>query len=125
MSNRIDRRQFIVVGSAAVAGLAAARVQAQVVPQRQLFLGFAPRMTRGRAAGQRGAAVFPAEAFGRTEASFLRTGARFAIRGMTRKDRTPLLVKLAVMHPVEGLEQKVPFHAWSYEGSDYRASSPI
>src|SRR5687768_8587808 len=106
----MDRRHFIALGSAAVAGLAVRPLGAQsAVGNPRVFVGFAPRIGRSRAVARSGAAVFAAESLATTEPSFARTGVRFSFRGVQRRSSGPLKLHLDIMHDVDGQDAQVPF----------------
>lgn len=122
----MDRRTFIAVGTAAIAGLTTTGLSAQPGPTRIVSVGFRPYVSRTRAVGNaRGTGLFDATSVTFSEPSFMRTGARFSIRGMQRGSSTPLSFVLDVHHPADDVEGKVVFHAWAIGSNRLSFNVPV
>ena len=105
----IDRRTFIAVGTAAIAGLATTGLQAESLAGDVVSVGFRPFITRGRLTGSdRGALLLEASSLSVTEPSLMRTGARLTVRGASTRSR----IAVDVIHHADNVDDKVVFHAW-------------
>lgn len=128
-SNGIDRRNFIVLSTAAVAGLASSNLVAATTPGGPtVWVGYMRAAARRRTAGAfNGGGISSAEAITVSEPSFIRTGARLAVRTFRRSASTPLSVTLDIHHHADSVAEKVPFQAWSHltRGRDVLDSSPV
>lgn len=118
----VDRRTFIAVGSAAVAGLAATRLNAQSAPAQIVSVGYRPFQSRTRAIGSaKGSVLVDAASVMSTEPSFIRTGARISIRGNARRSA----VAVDVYHGADFVDGKVVFHAWASESNALSFNVPV
>ena len=126
------RRQFLVLGSAAVAAAAATSLSADIVRSVLVTEDTAPRLTVGftdakfddfakPSFAQR---LAPASALRSGDAS-LESGVRLKIHGLVRpeaaRDRQASMA-MDAMYRVAGQEQAVPFMAWSYSRTKTRAT---
>ncbi|HYI11942.1 MAG TPA: hypothetical protein VEK57_23000 [Thermoanaerobaculia bacterium] len=120
----LARRQFLVLGSAAVAAAAATSLSADIVRSALVIEDAAPRLSVGFTdatladfASTEFSPWLTAAAKLRSGDSSLRNGVLLKIHGLVRPESASgQQAKLAVdaMYRVAGHEQDVPFMAWSY-----------
>lgn len=120
----LPRRQFLVLGSTAVAVAAASSLSADIVRGALVIEDKAPRLSLGFVdaniadftAPEFTARVKPAADIGSGDSS-LADGVRMKIHGLVRPEtraEEPASMGLDVMYRVNGLREDVPFMAWSY-----------
>jgi hypothetical protein len=124
MSNEgMDRRTFITVSSAAIAGLAISPLYGQTGQADIVSVGFQPFVSRRRAVGvaKDNVALYDALSVSTTEPSLMRTGARFSIHGeATRQPMT-----LDVLHNADNSDEKVVFYAWGSRSNALSFNVPV
>jgi hypothetical protein len=122
----MPRRQFLFLGSAAVVGAAAVSLTndfnpfARIAPvadasqATRLSIGFT-RATAGELSSGL-FAVTSADKLRRGDAS-LAESVKLRVHGLIRaaKNSTPLSIGLDAMHRVAGLDEEIPFLAWTYD----------
>jgi hypothetical protein len=123
MSNRgIDRRTFIAVGSAAIAGLAATPLVAQFPPAAVVSVGYRPFHSGRRAVrAATWSELVEASSLMSTEPSLMRTGARVSIRGKASRSA----VTLDILHGADVVNGKVVFYAWTSESNGLSFNVPV
>lgn len=126
------RRQFLVLGSAAVAAAAATSLSADIVRSVLVTEDSAPRLSVGFTDAKFDDFAQPSFAQRLAPASSLRSGdaslengVRLKIHGLVRpaaaRDRQASMA-MDAMYRVAGQEQAVPFMAWSYSRTKTRAT---
>lgn len=114
---QIDRRTFIVSGSAAVVALAAPRAKAAVADPALLSVGYwggVPRLQRR--SGIRGSLI-AAEKLTTSDPSLIRDDAQITVRGLWQAPQnraTRVRYTIDALFPSDGLESKAPVYAWAY-----------
>jgi hypothetical protein len=121
----IPRRQFLILGSAAVVGVAATSLSAEIVRSTVTVEDIAPRLSV--AFVKASLADFASNDFAPrslTVASHLRSGdpalaggVRMKVHGIVRTDASraqDVSMGLDAMYRVDGRSETVPFMAWSY-----------
>ena len=121
----IPRRQFLVLGSAAVVGVAATSLSADIVRSTRTVEEIAPRLSV--AFVKASLADFASNDFAPralTAAAHLRSGdpalaggVRMKVHGVVRSDASraqDVSMGLDAMYRVDGRSESVPFVAWSY-----------
>lgn len=118
----IDRRTFIAVGSAAIAGLATTPLGAQSIPAAVVSVGYSPFHSGRRAIRSVSwRDLVQASSIMSTEPSFLRTGARVSIRGNAPR----AAVTVDVHHGADLVDGKVLFLAWRNESNGISFNVPV
>jgi hypothetical protein len=112
----LGRRDFLILGTAAAAGvaatsLAAGTISTIVTPAAGsiLSVGFVERL-------QADAMVKGAARFRQADAEFLRSGARVTVLGAFRPEalaKAPVSIRLSAFYPHVGEQGPLPFLAWS------------
>lgn len=112
----LGRRDFLILGTAAAAGvaatsLAAGTISTIVTPAAGsiLSVGFAERL-------QADASVMGAARFRQADAEFLRSGARVTVLGAFRPEAlatAPVSIRLSAFYPHVAEQGRLPFMAWS------------
>ncbi|MGA7614702.1 MAG: hypothetical protein WBX15_05910 [Thermoanaerobaculia bacterium] len=113
----IDRRRFVILGTAATAGLALRSNLFAESWQNPSFVsvGYCSTVRRVRTRRAPGPRFFEsATGVPGGDPAFFRDGARFRIHDFCRASApaTPERIDVDVLFPAEGLEQKVSFLAW-------------
>jgi hypothetical protein len=119
----MHRREFLMLGSTAVVGLAATSLPAQVLrsisnPRDAAlsigYLDYLPRVSQSFPARTR---LVPAESLSSGDRSFTNSGALIRLVGFWRPLRsrsTPLSATLLTYYPATAAHDKAPFVVWTY-----------
>jgi hypothetical protein len=120
----LPRRQFLVLGSAAVATVAATSISADIVRSALVIEDTAPRLSIGFADASLEQFAQPSFAQPLIAATKLRSGdpalgdgVRIKVHGVVRQTPVPgerFSMALDAMYRVSGRAEAVPFLAWSY-----------
>lgn len=123
-SAMIPRRQFLVLGSAAVVGAAATSLSANMVRgvpasegTARVSAGFAPAAFADVQSPEFAPRALTAASHLRSGEAALAAGVRVKVHGMVRTDASavqPVSMALDVMYRVPGQTEAVPFMAWSH-----------
>ncbi|MFP5245379.1 MAG: hypothetical protein ACLGH0_01705 [Thermoanaerobaculia bacterium] len=112
----MHRRQFLVLSSTAVAGIAATSVSAGTPGALTMLKGPGPVLSVGfvNSDAAEGTRVVPAERIGLTDVRFRQSGARVTVHGLSRsatRRQQAAGVSLIAFFDTNG--QRLPFIAWS------------